>query len=56
MSTYAERVKKRLDEVYGTSSVTQARELDSLRLILLSDLHKGQGDRDIDAFKDCEPT
>jgi len=27
-----------------------------LRLILLSDLHKGQGDRDIDALKDCEPT
>lgn len=55
MSNYAERVAKRLDEVYRTNSMTQARELDSLRLILLSDLHKG-GWNSIDDFKKCEPT
>lgn len=48
-------VARRLDEVYSNSSPQQGRELADLRLILFSDLHKGQRD-DADDFQQCEPT
>lgn len=53
--TYYNDVAKRLDEVYANGSPQEGRELDDLRLILFSDLHKGQRD-DADDFQQCEPT
>lgn len=55
VATYNETVAKRLTEVYHTSSLQEGRELSDLRLILFSDLHKGQRDG-ADDFKQCEQT
>ncbi|MEA3334557.1 MAG: hypothetical protein U9R25_01515 [Chloroflexota bacterium] len=53
MTTYAENVSKRLDQVRASNSLQQVRELGDLRLILLSDLHKGVRDG-ADDFRRCE--
>lgn len=53
MSTYAETVARRLDEVYSAGSVHEGREVADIRLIVLSDLHKGQRDG-ADDFQQCE--
>jgi UDP-2,3-diacylglucosamine pyrophosphatase LpxH len=55
MTTHAEIVARRLTQVYETKSPQQTRELSDLRLILFSDLHKGQRDG-ADDFDACEPT
>lgn len=55
MTTYADMVAKRLSEVYHKSSLQEGRELADLRLILFSDLHKGQRDG-ADDFQQCERT
>lgn len=55
MATYAEDVARRLSEVYTSGSVEQGRELADLRLILFSDLHKGQKDN-ADDFQQCRQT
>ncbi len=54
MSGYAQRLSKRLTQVYQDNSLRQERELNQLRLILFSDLHKGQRDG-ADDFEQCEP-
>ncbi|HNS03322.1 MAG TPA: metallophosphoesterase [Anaerolineae bacterium] len=54
MTTYDARVAKRLSEVYASATVDAGRELADLRLIVFSDLHKGQRD-DADDFAACEP-
>lgn len=53
MTTYHEVVAKRLTEVYTKTSPPQGRELADLRVILFSDLHKGQRDG-ADDFQQCE--
>ena len=53
MTTYAESVAKRLDQVYSTTSKQEGRELADLRLIFFSDLHRGQRD-EADDFQQCE--
>jgi UDP-2,3-diacylglucosamine pyrophosphatase LpxH len=53
MTTYNETVARRLDEVYAASSAQEERELADMRMILLSDLHKGQRDG-ADDFQQCE--
>lgn len=53
MSTYNESVAKRLNQVHTTTSLQEGRELADLRLILFSDLHKGQRDT-ADDFQQCE--
>lgn len=55
MSTgYARRLGKHLTEVYEKKSLRQEREFSQLRLVILSDLHKGQRDG-ADDFEQCEP-
>ena len=57
MSSYNEAVAKRLADVYTNTSLEEGRELADLRLILFSDLHKGQGKNDgADDFRRCKPT
>lgn len=53
MTTYNEAVAKRLADVYANDSPQEGRELSDLRLILFSDLHKGQRDN-ADDFQPCE--
>lgn len=55
MTTYAEDVARRLSDVYTSGSVQQGRELADLRLVLFSDLHKGQKDN-ADDFQQCRQT
>ena len=55
MTTHAEIVARRLTQVYEARSPQQKRELSDLRLILFSDLHKGQRDG-ADDFHACVPT
>jgi UDP-2,3-diacylglucosamine pyrophosphatase LpxH len=54
MASYESTVARRLSEVYTAATVDEGRELADLRLILLSDLHKGQRDG-ADDFWACEP-
>lgn len=54
MANYDATVAKRLAEVYTAATIDAGRELADLRLILLSDLHKGQRDG-ADDFWACEP-
>ena len=53
MSSYNEAVPKRLADVYSHASREEGRELVDLRLIIFSDLHKGQRDT-ADDFQQCE--
>lgn len=55
MTNYNAAVAKRLAEVYTGAVVDDGRELQDLRLVLVSDLHKGQRDG-ADDFKLCEQT
>ncbi len=55
MAHYAEQVAQRLAEVYASHSVAETAELDALRMVLCSDLHKGQRDK-ADDFLLVEPT
>jgi hypothetical protein len=55
MANYNASVAKRLAEVHANATVDAGRELADLRLILFSDLHKGQRDR-ADDFRRCEQT
>lgn len=54
MTTYDATVAKRLTETYAAASIDAGRELADLRLIVLSDLHKGERDG-ADDFHACEP-
>ena len=54
MTNYNETVARRLAEVYTTAIIDDGRELADLKLVLLSDLHKGQRDG-ADDFQSCEP-
>lgn len=54
MSNYAAAVAKRLDHVRTAHSYHEGRELADLRLVIFSDLHKGDRDR-ADDFQPCEP-
>ena len=53
MSSYNEAVAKRLADVYTNTSLEEGRELVDLRMIIFSDLHKGQRDP-ADDFQQCE--
>jgi UDP-2,3-diacylglucosamine pyrophosphatase LpxH len=53
MADYEQWLRKRLNEVYQENSLLQERELSELRLIMFSDLHKGQRDG-ADDFEQCE--
>lgn len=55
MSNYNATVAKRLAEVYTSAVIDDGRELADLRLIVFSDLHKGQGDG-ADDFEQCKRT
>lgn len=55
MTNYAEQVARRLDEVYRANSLPLTRELSQLRLVMVSDLHKGRRDG-ADDFQQCELT
>lgn len=55
MPNYQERVAERLTQVYQGHSLIQTRELSQMRLVLLSDLHKGRRDG-ADDFEQCEAT
>ncbi len=54
MTTYDATVAKHLAETYAAASIDAGRELADLRLIVFSDLHKGQRDG-ADDFRACEP-
>lgn len=54
MANYDATVARRLAEVYTFATIDEGRELADLRLIILSDLHKGQRDG-ADDFWACEP-
>ncbi len=53
MTDYEKWLSKRLTQVYEENSLQQVRAIDQLRLILFSDLHKGQRDG-ADDFEQCE--
>ncbi len=55
MTGYYETVARRLDQVHADTDAQEGRELDALRLIVFSDLHKGQRDG-ADDFWQCEQT
>ena len=55
ITDYNTTVARRLAEVYTSAVIDDGRELADLRLILFSDLHKGQRDR-ADDFRHCEQT
>lgn len=55
MTTYDEAVARRLNEVFNSAVIDEGREVDALRLVVLSDLHKGQRDS-ADDFQGCERT
>lgn len=55
MATYQENVSARLDGVHAHAVIDDGRELGDLRLIVFSDLHKGQRDP-ADDFELCEQT
>ena len=55
MTDYNATVAKRLAEVYTNAVIDDGRELADLRLIIFSDLHKGQGDG-ADDFRYCHRT
>lgn len=55
MATYAEHVAQRLTEVYTSHSVAGSQELAEMRIVICSDLHKGQRDN-ADDFLLVEPT
>ncbi|MFN2167231.1 MAG: metallophosphoesterase [Anaerolineae bacterium] len=55
MTDYAAQVAQRLAEVYTGHSVIETADLDALRIVLCSDLHKGQRDK-ADDFLLVEPT
>jgi UDP-2,3-diacylglucosamine pyrophosphatase LpxH len=53
MANYEQWLRKRLNEVYQENSLLQERDLAGLRLVIFSDLHKGQRDG-ADDFEQCE--
>lgn len=55
MTTYADGIAKGLTRVYTQNSLHEGVELADVRLVILSDLHKGQRDR-ADDFLSCEQT
>ncbi len=55
MTNYNATVARRLAEVHANATVDDGRELADLRLIIFSDLHKGQRDG-ADDFQPCEQT
>lgn len=55
MTTYADEIAQGLTRVYTSNSVKEGIELADARMVLLSDLHKGQRDR-ADDFLSCEQT
>lgn len=55
MTHYNASVARRLAEVHANATIDEGRELSDLRLILFSDLHKGQRDG-ADDFMLCEQT
>lgn len=55
MTSYNAAVARRLSEVYNSATIDDGRELADLRLIVFSDLHKGQGDG-ADDFEQCTHT
>ena len=55
MTDYNATVARRLAETYTNAKIDDGRELADLRLILFSDLHKGQRDG-ADDFQPCEQT
>ncbi|MFZ2488212.1 MAG: metallophosphoesterase [Anaerolineae bacterium] len=55
MTPYDQAVAKRLNEVFNSAVIDEGREVDALRLVVLSDLHKGQRDG-ADDFAACERT
>lgn len=54
MTNYDATVAKRLAEVYTAATIDEGRDLADLRVIIFSDLHKGQRDG-ADDFWSCEP-
>ena len=55
MTTYADEIAKGLSRVYDKNSVAEGVELADLRVVIFSDLHKGQRDG-ADDFQRCEQT
>ena len=55
MTTYADEIAKGLTRVYTQNSVHEGVELADMRMVIVSDLHKGQRDR-ADDFLNCEQT
>ena len=53
MTRYEKWLRKRITQVYEQTSLRQTRELSEAKLILFSDLHKGQRDG-ADDFEQCE--
>ena len=55
MTTYTDEIAKGLTRVYTQNSLHEGVELADMRMVILSDLHKGQRDR-ADDFQGCERT